>query len=399
MFPTNKSIMRGRLRLTAQHRSRGVTLIEVLVGIVIGMVGMLVIFQTVSVWDARTRVSTSSGDAQISGSLAMFNLERDIRLAGMGFGTAGSAELGCVVNSYDNAASGAGAALVLRPVNIVFGGEGTAVPDTIEVMYGDSPYFAKLQQFTGGSTSQMTASPSKYGFKRGDVVVMTNASNNCNLVQITDDTAADDSSLTFGTGTYTDFYTGAATPVRWNSASASAPPISAGNLYNLGPSPRDDLWSVNTSSGTLAYVNGMGANPTESFGVAEGVINLKAYYGCDANGDGKIDNTEWQNTAPTDWTRVRAIRVALLVRGQDYSAPPASNPEAPNFKSPNPSYLGIGGAMTLFAMTNVDGTPDSGDVGPNPNNWRYYRYRVYEKEIPLRNMMWGQSPPTGAGGC
>jgi len=26
----------------------------------------------------------------------------------------------------------------------------------------------------------------------------------------------------------------------------------------------------------------------------------------------------------------------------------------------------------------------------SPNNWRYYRYRVYEKVIPLRNMIWGQ---------
>jgi type IV pilus assembly protein PilW len=23
------------------------------------------------------------------------------------------------------------------------------------------------------------------------------------------------------------------------------------------------------------------------------------------------------------------------------------------------------------------------------NNWRHYRYRVYETVIPLRNMLWG----------
>ena len=41
-------------------------------------------------------------------------------------------------------------------------------------------------------------------------------------------------------------------------------------------------------------------------------------------------------------------------------------------------------------MTNVDGTPDSfGDADADPNNWRYYRYRVYERVIPLRNMLWG----------
>ncbi len=375
------------------------TLIEVLVGIVIGLIGMLVIFQTVSVWNARTRVSTSSGDAQIAGSLAMFNLERDLRLAGMGFGTAGSPELGCVVNAYDNSASGPGASFTLRPVNIVPGGDATAVPDKIEVFYGNSPFFAKLQQFSGATANQLTAAPSKYGFKRGDVVVVTNAANNCNLLQITDDTGADDFTLTFGTGTYTDFYSGLSTPVRWNSAAASMPAISAGNHYNLGPTPHDDLWSVDATTGTLGYVNNMGpGDPSQSYGVAEGVVNLRAYYGCDADGDGRISDAEWQNTAPVDWTRVRAIRVAVLVRGRDYAAPPVSDPEAPNFISPNPSYIGQGGALTLFKMTNVDGTPDS-DQRPSPNNWRYYRYRVYDKVIPLRNMIWGQSPPTGAGGC
>ena len=41
-------------------------------------------------------------------------------------------------------------------------------------------------------------------------------------------------------------------------------------------------------------------------------------------------------------------------------------------------------------MTNVDGTADGfGDANPDPNNWRYYRYRVYERVIPLRNVLWG----------
>ncbi len=44
-------------------------------------------------------------------------------------------------------------------------------------------------------------------------------------------------------------------------------------------------------------------------------------------------------------------------------------------------------------MTNVDGTPDAfGAANPDPNNWRYYRYRVYERVIPLRNMIWGKCP-------
>jgi type IV pilus assembly protein PilW len=290
------------------------------------------------------------------------------------------------VNAYDNSASGGGSNFTLRPVFIT-DGDGAGVPDTVEVFYGDSPYFAQAEEFTN-ATAAVLAATLKYGFKRGDVAVMTDKANTCRLLQITDDAVADDHTLSFATGNYTDFYTGAVTPVRWNSAAASMPAISAGYLYNMGPSPHDDVWTVNTATTTLGYTNNMGAgNAAQFFGVAEGVIDMKAQYGIDADGDKRISDAEWTKNPPADWTRVRAIRIALLVRGRDYGAPArASDVESPTFVSAQPTYFG----GTPFAMKNVDGTPDT-DVRPSPNNWRYYRYRVYEKVIPLRNMIWGQS--------
>jgi len=56
--------------------------------------------------------------------------------------------------------------------------------------------------------------------------------------------------------------------------------------------------------------------------------------------------------------------------------------------TPNvPTYFAYSGAKP-FVMTNVDGTPDT-NLPADPNNWRYYRYRVYERVIPLRNLLWG----------
>ena len=44
-------------------------------------------------------------------------------------------------------------------------------------------------------------------------------------------------------------------------------------------------------------------------------------------------------------------------------------------------------------MTNIDGSADAfSDAVPDPNNWRYYRYRVYERVVPIRNMFWGTAP-------
>jgi type IV pilus assembly protein PilW len=112
---------------------------------------------------------------------------------------------------------------------------------------------------------------------------------------------------------------------------------------------------------------------------------MKAQYGYDADLDNMVSAAEWTKATPVDWTLVRAVRVALLVRGREFQKPrSASDAAAPNYRSPVPSWSGGN-----FVMKNVDGTTDSDVIG-SPNNWRYYRYRVYEKVIPLRNVIWGR---------
>jgi type IV pilus assembly protein PilW len=369
--------------------ARGVTLIEVLVGIAIGLIGLIVMFQMVSVWDARTRVSNSSGDAQVAGTLAMFNLERDVKLGGMGFGTAGGAEAGCIVNAYDKIASGT-ANFTLSPV-IITDNDGIGQPDEIRVLYGSSPMFAERQEFTN-ATATTVATSLKYGFKPGDLAVMTDRASTCRLIEITDDSSPDPYILGFAnSGGYTNFYSGASAPaVRWNDAAASMPSIPTGNLYSLGPRPRLNIWTVNTTANgvtTLGFTDQLGPTPTAFFGVSEGVVDLKAQYGYDANSDNQVSDAEWTKAVPADWARVRAVRVALLVRSRDFAKPrAASDADAPSYKlTVAPAWSG-----GSFVMKNVDGTADA-DVLGSPNNWRYYRYRVYEKVIPLRNMIWGQS--------
>jgi type IV pilus assembly protein PilW len=86
--------------------------------------------------------------------------------------------------------------------------------------------------------------------------------------------------------------------------------------------------------------------------------------------------------------------VALLARSSQWDS---------NFcHSPNPRWTsGAGGALALtdFAMTNVDGSagaaalaPGAACPAPDPDDWRFYRYSVYETVIPLRNVIWGTAP-------
>ena len=109
-----------RIHLPRQRRARGFSLVEILVGVAIGIVGMLVIFKTIATWDTHTRSTTAGSDAQTTGSLAMFNLERDIKQAGQGFmgigvGTPGA--LGCAVSGVDTQ-TGRALAFDLAPVRI-----------------------------------------------------------------------------------------------------------------------------------------------------------------------------------------------------------------------------------------------------------------------------------------
>lgn len=386
------------MKLSTDVRSlpaqRGMSLVEVMVGLVIGLVGMLVIFQTVTLWDTRTRATSAGSDAQVTGTIAMYQLERDLHLAGQGFGTADTTVMGCQVSGFDANASAA-IGFPMTPVVIV-DNDATNQPDQIATLYGTSAYFSSDQSYSAGSAHSI-GTFDRTGFKSGDLAVISNtgsalpASANCQLVEVTDDsTAADPKTLSFNVVSYPHFYqNGANLPSRFNAAAGIGASFPSGKVFSLGPLPHRDLWTV--ASGVLGKQDELQASAY--FPMAEGVIDMKAEYGYDANNDKVVAAAEWGKTlaAPVDWSHVRAIRVALLVRSRNFEKPGAV-PADQNWSAPNPQWHKDGGATPVnFVMRNVDGTTDSFAAGDaNPNNWRNYRYTVYEKVFPLRNVIWGQ---------
>jgi type IV pilus assembly protein PilW len=387
--------MRPSTDLRLRVAQTGMTLVEVMVGLAIGLIGMLVIFQTVSVWDARTRATTAGSDAQVTGTIAMYALERDLRLAGQGFGTAVAQEMGCQIAGFDQTAS-APIGFLMAPV-IIVDHDATNQPDEIATLYGTSAYFTAAQTYSGGSAFSI-GTFDRTGFKSGDLAVVANAggampgSSDCQLVEITDNgTAADPKTLSFNLATYPHFYAnGSNLPSRYNTAAGIGASFPSGRVFSLGPRPRRNVWTI--ASGVLGHQDGL-HQETGFFPTAEGVIDMKAEYGYDTTPDPAVVTTGWMKTlpVPTDWTQLRAIRVALLVRSRNFEKP-AANATEQNYIAPNPVWHSNGGAVvTPFVMRNVDGTPDSFAPGDtNPNNWRNYRYTVYEKVFPLRNVLWGQ---------
>jgi type IV pilus assembly protein PilW len=372
---------------TSRRHARGISLIEILIGVTIGVIGILAIFQTVAVWNKHTQTTTSGGDAQIAGTLAMFNLERDLKQAGQGFNRAPLQVMGCSPVT----AVAPLPQFALQPVTITPGPGGA--PDTITILYGNSSYFVDQQTFTASPTTTSKTLTRRGGFHPGDLAVIAAnwtvlpASAQCELIEITDDTNIDGRTIDHNSAPYNSFYAGPGTLARFNPAGGANPALVAGNIYNLGPQPQLSVWTV-VNNRTLTRTEQFGQTP--ALQIADGVVNLKAQYGIDVDNDCRIDS--WTTVAPADLTQLLAVRIGVLVRGRQFerSGDP-SGTVAAAVTTGVPTWAGA--ASSPFVMTNVDGTPDAfGAANPDPNNWRYYRYRVYERVIPLRNMIWGKCP-------
>lgn len=363
-----------RARMYTGHgrrRAAGFSLIEMMVAVMIGLIGTVVIFQVFAVFEGQKRTTTSAGDAQQNGLLALSALERDARMAG--YGLSASPLLGCSVTSYDSTGT-RNFSFTLAGVQITQGASGA--PDTVTFVYGTSPllvYPAVLSATAAAGAS--TSKAPVYGFFKNDLVVFGQNTSTplgaCNLRQLTavppGSSASDALDHTDGArynksgGLITSY-------VAWDQTTQTG-----GMMLDLGPAPPASgapvVATYSISSAQLMYQNLL--SDSTSSAIADGIVQLKAQYGYDANGDGTIQSTEWTNTAPAAWSRVIAVRLAVLSR--------SAQPEAPD-----PTTLLCN--TTTTAPTWYGGTIDPSV--PDPTTWKCYRYRLFQTQVPIRNLIW-----------
>ena len=119
--------------------------------------------------------------------------------------------------------------------------------------------------------------------------------------------------------------------------------------------------------------------------MAEGVVDLKAQYGIDTDNNGRITEApnEWMKAAPADWTRVRAIRVALLVSSRNFEKPPASAAGGPPGWPRQPGLVGRqlrdDERRRHARLGRLSATPTTGATTATAST---------SSVIPLRNMVW-----------
>src|SRR4029077_10848280 len=153
---------------------RGFSMVELLVAMLIGLIGMIIIFQVFEVSEGIKRSTTSGGDAQQNGVIALYTMERDFKNGGMGFNE--TAFAGCDLVGYDNKRATpdfppAGVTMKLAPVFITPGAATTA-PDQISVLYGSQPQavasvpiFSDMDATKNGADDLIVTNP--FGYNLG----------------------------------------------------------------------------------------------------------------------------------------------------------------------------------------------------------------------------------------
>jgi type IV pilus assembly protein PilW len=369
--------MRQTMHTLMRRAQRGVSLIEVLVAVAIGMIGILIMTQAYLTSDEFNKATLGAGGAQTNGNVALFTIEREARMAGYGMNSASALECGNINWYYNGDYSGnLGGSLPnveLAPVVI---SSAPNTPDTITIMYATGE-----QRVTPGTLSKTMPNASSVldvdgtsGFNDNDMVLLVNKTPpiSCTLVQLT--------SILTGSSKL-QHNPGGAAP--YNPPGAGAFPAYSKNdsVFNLG-NPIVRSYSVANDSLRVSEVFLNAATPgSGTFDLVDGIVDMRALYGKDTNGDDVVD--AYDNVKPTTaagWLQVLSLRIAVVARVGNYERPTGANCDA---TTANPTWT----------YENPVGTPQTAtfnwtDLTDVTNQARCYRYRVFETTVPLRNIIW-----------
>lgn len=399
--------------MRTRRAQAGLSLIEMMVGMLIGLIASLVIMQSYSSSEIYRRNLSGVGDALQSAAIAAQRLDLVIQEAGGGLAR-GSKVWGCklLVNVAGTAVLPRASAFpspfasvtqTLRAMPVAILNGGTSASDVILVMAGDSAAGNRPLSFSSASGGSLVVSPTPaigMGIKTStdaslyDLFLavpqdIPNDPGDCRVVQAKSTfapvTVATDASLGIKVATISS----AEIPLNeatYGKVDASiytkAPAAFHLGLRNL---PTFALLGVNSNGELVQYDVLSRVNPQV---FSENIFLIKARYGLD-NGVGGVDNDnavdEWVSPSEAGWTMaelmngtlatqqkigyIKAIRIAMVIRS---SQPVAS--DAPMSK------------LLLF-----QDLPESRKFSRDlTTDEQRYQYQVYEWVIPLRNM---KTPP------
>ena len=350
-------------------KQNGFSLVEVLAGMLIGLVTVVVIFQVLSLSEGYKRNATGASDALENGAVSLFLLERDIRQGGAGLERSRFGDL------IDASAGSRTFNFTLAPV-LITPGAGNAA-DSITVVYanstanGDIKVLSVPGMASAGDPMPLTSS---YGLNVNDLFIVAAPGVNGSLGMVTGPDVDTDGIVDNNLVEHVDL---SSHPIRYNENGFSIAYPTGAFVMNLGrtigsAAPGVNQWTVTNNRLTLTeHLLSGTANA-----IADNVITVKAQYGLDTDGDTVVDtftlNPAAANGLPAGATfaQVRAIRLAVMTRigaREKTNVSPASLKLWPD-STTTPTTTGP--SITL--------------VGDERN----FRYRVFTATVPLRNVIW-----------
>ena len=362
------------MQITTRNKMDGFSLVELLVGLVIGLLATLAIMQVFSAFDGQKRSTSGSSDAQTNGSLGLYSLKRDVQLAGYALPLNGSENtaLRCsIAPLFDHDDNVGTPGISMWPLDIVDGGNAAGASDTVIVRYGDSASGGIPIKISGTSGGNTLLVPTNMSCNNNDVIFVVTG-NSCNV------TRANDTALNSPIPRSDNTHITVVNAVGISSATA----ISCLGAWN------EQIYQV---------VNGnLTRNGTP---IVAGVVNIQAQYGISGTpADNRI--TQWVDAtgawlAPGNTSAacsstagnrncIKAIRVAVIARNGLLEKTAISQP-CSSTTAANPTGIC---AWDATSANPVNPSPAPAVNLTNTASWTNYRYRVYESIIPLRNIVW-----------
>jgi type IV pilus assembly protein PilW len=388
-------------------KQKGMTLIELMVALTIGLGITLAISSVLIASENHKRTTTSTNDAQQTGSYSFYALDKALRGAGSGIAESAFPSdvgvLGCHIHAgapailphagafpapFANFLGGAAGTLNIAPVLIGKSQSQDGVSDVIMVMGGSGSAGGVSRQITGGGNATSATLDNSVGFADNDLVLVSQSGvADCLMEQVTP--LPTTATLNLGGLYYTAAGGAASMATLATSTSTYVTPIGNAAANNI----QFMLFGLDTNRTLFSYDllqnlnvwGGAGADSAQA--IADGVVQMNAIYGIDTTGAG-IQNA-WAGPGDPGWDintvmnspvkmkQILSVRIALIVRGEYYDTK-RDAAGAPIAVSPP--------TLTIFNGLASGAGPLQQTINLNATE-QQFRYRVFEFTVPLRNML------------
>jgi type IV pilus assembly protein PilW len=405
---------RNPSQITSRRKSAGLTMIELMVAIVIGLIVALVVTGSVLTMGRQFKILGSNVASQGSAQIALSLLDAAGRSAGAGFYSGG--RLICPTWNAWNGSDVVSDGAAFMAVRIVNGGSNTA-SDTL-VFTGPSAMGALsaapvLDSTAAGAVVKVGKTG---GLAANDLALIgvPGSAQPCTLFQVT--AAPVDSASCGGNATacqdVTRAVNGTINPAAgtfatnptfgFSTASVDTSPAVVSRVGTTATGFRQDAFGVQCNSLVRfnAFVNATAPACTAAplaFGtgvdaIATDVVLMHAQYGISTSAASDIV-TSWVNASGATWgniptagnvARIKSVRVVLVSRSKESEGTQVST-----------ACTNAGGVSNTGPCSFQDAAAPVIDLSATTvaagKTWQNYRYRVHQAVIPLRNVIWSDS--------